>query len=113
MLVEPFNQVINKQLVLQFDLMFVGYCILIIIIIGLIAGIYPAIILSGFRPVEILKGRLKLGNKSGLFRKSLITGQFVTSIAMIVCTIVIGGQMDYLQKKDLGYQKEQVVIVPY
>ena len=112
MLVKPFNQIINKQLVLQVDLMFIGYCILIIIIIGLIAGIYPAIILSGFRPVEILKGKLKLGNKSGLFRKSLITGQFVTSIAMIVCTIVIGGQMDYLQNKDLGYQKEHVVIVP-
>ena len=112
MLVKPFNQIINKQLVLQFDLLFIGYCILIIIIIGLIAGIYPAIILSGFRPVEILKGKLKLGNKSGLFRKSLITGQFVTSIAMIVCTIVIGGQMDYLQNKDLGYQKGHVVIVP-
>jgi len=111
-LVKPFNQIINRQLVLQFDLMFIGYCVLIIIIIGLIAGIYPAIILSGFRPVEILKGRLKLGNKSGLFRKSLITGQFVTSIAMLVCTIVIGGQMDYLQNKDLGYQKEQVVVVP-
>ena len=110
--VNPFNQIINRQLALQFDLVFLGYCFLIIILIGLIAGIYPAIILSGFRPVEILKGKLKLGNKSGLFRKSLITGQFVTSIAMIVCTIVIGGQLDYLRNKDLGYQKEQVVIVP-
>ena len=111
-LVSPFNQIINRQLALQFDLVFLGYCLLIIILIGLIAGIYPAIILSGFRPVEILKGKLKLGNKSGLFRKSVITGQFVTSIAMIVCTIVIGGQLDYLRNKDLGYQKEQVVIVP-
>jgi putative ABC transport system permease protein len=112
LLVKPFNQIINRQLSLQFDLVFISYCILIIIIIGLIAGIYPAIILSGFRPVEILKGRLKLGNKTGLLRKSLITGQFVTSIAMIVCTIVIGGQMDYLRNKDLGYKKEQVVIIP-
>jgi len=111
-LVNPFNQIINRQLSLQFDLVFIGYCILIIIIIGLIAGIYPAIILSGFRPVEILKGKLKLGNKTGLLRKSLITGQFVTSIAMIVCTIVISGQLDYLQNKDLGYKKEQVVIIP-
>jgi putative ABC transport system permease protein len=112
LLVQPFNQIINRQLGLQFDLLFMGYCILIIIIIGLIAGIYPAIILSGFKPVEILKGKLNLGNKTGLLRKSLITGQFVTSIAMIVCTIVIGGQLDYLQNKDLGYEKEQVVIVP-
>ena len=112
LLVKPFNQIINRQLVLHFDLVFIGYCFLVIILIGLIAGIYPAIVLSGFRPVEILKGKLKLGNKTGLFRKSLITGQFVTSIAMIVCTIVIGGQLDYLRNKDLGYQKDQVVIVP-
>jgi putative ABC transport system permease protein len=110
--VKPFNQIINRQLTLQLDLVFIGYCFLIMVVIALIAGIYPAIILSGFRPVEILKGKLKLGNKSGLFRKSLITGQFITSIGMIICTIVIGGQLDYLRNKDLGYQKEEVVIVP-
>jgi len=112
LLAKPFNQIINRQLSVQFDLVFIGYCILIIMLIGLIAGIYPAIILSGFKPVEILKGKLKLGNKTGLLRKSLITGQFITSIAMIVCTIVIGSQLDYLQNKDLGYQKEQVVVIP-
>ena len=111
-LVKPFNQVINRQLSFQFDLVFIGYCLAIILVISLIAGIYPAIILSGFRPVEILKGKLKLGNKTGLLRKGLITGQFVTSIAMIVCTIVIGGQLNYLRNKDLGYQKEQVVVIP-
>ena len=112
LLVKPFNQIINRQLSLDLDLVFTGYCILIIAIIGLTAGIYPAVILSGFKPVEILKGKLKLGNKTGFLRKSLITGQFVTSIAMIVCTIVIGGQLEYLRNKNLGYQKEQVVIIP-
>ncbi|HET6769575.1 MAG TPA: ABC transporter permease [Chitinophagaceae bacterium] len=111
-LAQPFNQIVNRQLSVQFDFTFIGYCALIIVIIGLIAGIYPAIILSGFKPIEVLKGKLKLGNKTGFLRKSLITGQFVASIAMIVCTIVIGGQLDYLQNKDLGYRKEQVVIVP-
>ena len=112
LLVNPFNQLTSRQFSLQFDLVFIAYCFLIIIVIGLIAGIYPAIILSGFRPVEILKGKLKLGNNTGLLRKSLIAGQFVTSIGMIICTIVISGQLDYLQNKDLGYQKEQVVVVP-
>ena len=111
-LVKPFNQIIDRHLELRFDLSFIGYCLVIILLIGLIAGIYPAIILSGFKPIEILKGKLKLGNKTGFFRKGLITGQFVTSIAMIICTIVIGGQLDYLRNKDLGYKKEQVVIVP-
>jgi putative ABC transport system permease protein len=112
LLVKPFNQVLNRQLSFQIDFGFIYYCILIVIMIGLIAGIYPAIILSGFRPVEILKGKLKLGNKTGLLRKSLIAGQFVTSIGMIICTIVISGQLDYLRNKDLGYQKDQVVVVP-
>jgi len=112
LLVKPYNQIINRQLEIHFDLVFISYSTLIILLIGLVAGIYPAIVLSGFRPAEILKGKLKLGNKASLFRKSLITGQFITSIAMIICTIVIGGQLDYLRNKDLGYQKEQVVIVP-
>ena len=112
MLVKPFNQIVNRQLSLHFDAIFIGYCLLIILVIGLLAGLYPAIILSGFKPVEILKGKLKVGTSAGLFRKALITGQFVTSIAMIVCTFVIGNQLHYLQNKDLGYHKEQVVIIP-
>jgi putative ABC transport system permease protein len=111
LLVKPFNQLINRQLVLQFDLLFFGFCLLTIAIIGLIAGIYPALVLSGFRPVEVLKGKLKSSSNIGWLRKGLITGQFITSIGMIVCTIVIGEQLKYMQTKDLGYSKEQVVIV--
>jgi putative ABC transport system permease protein len=112
LLVNPFNQIVNRQLSLHVDAIFIGYCLLIILVIGLLAGIYPAVILSGFKPVETLKGKLRIGNRAGFFRKALITGQFVTSIAMIVCTVVIGNQLHYLQNKDLGYQKEQVVIIP-
>jgi putative ABC transport system permease protein len=78
----------------------------------LIAGIYPAIILSGFSPIEVLKGKLKTKDSAGFLRKGLIVGQFVASIVMIICTILISKQMNYLQHKDLGYKKDQVIIIP-
>ncbi len=111
LLINPFNQVINRELTIPFDFTFITFCISLVIIIALIAGIYPAIILSGFKPVEVLKGKLSLKTNSGWLRQGLVVGQFTASIAMIVCTIVIGQQMNYFKNKDLGYNKEQVVVV--
>ncbi|MEP6927043.1 MAG: ABC transporter permease [Ginsengibacter sp.] len=111
-LLKPFNQLINKNLSFHFDLLFILFCILLMGVIALIAGVYPAIILSGFNPVEVLKGKLNLKNNAGLFRKGLIVGQFVASIVMIICTMIISEQMNYLHNKNLGYNKDQVIIVP-
>ena len=111
-LIKPFNQLIQRQLSLEFDTGFVLFCIALIAIIALIAGIYPALILSRFNPVEVLKGKLKMKSNTGWLRQSLIVGQFVASIAMIICTIVISQQMNYIRTKDLGYTKDQVVVVP-
>jgi len=111
-LIKPFNQLIQRQLSLEFDTGFVLFCIALIAIIALIAGIYPALILSRFNPVEVLKGKLKMKSNTGWLRQSLIVGQFVASIAMIICTIVISQQMTYIRTKDLGYTKDQVVVVP-
>src|SRR4029078_587352 len=111
-LIKPFNQIVNRHLVFHFDPLFIAFFIALIVVIALIAGIYPAIILSGFNPIEVLKGKWRTKDGAGLFRKGLIVGQFVTSIVMIICTIVIGKQMNYLQHKDLGYRKDQLIIVP-
>lgn len=74
----------------------------------LMAGIYPAITLSSFRPLEAMKGRLSGIGSKGNFRKVLVVVQFSFSIMLITSTIIIGQQLKYIREKDLGYDKENV-----
>ena len=111
LLLKPFNQLAGRQLALPFDSFSSIFCLCLLIVIGLIAGIYPAIVLSSFKPIQVLKGRLKAGNL-GLFRKGLVVGQFVASIIMVIATIAIQKQLDFIRNKDLGYNKEHIIIIP-
>jgi putative ABC transport system permease protein len=108
---KPFNLLANRELSLSLDGFTFLFCSLLAVIIALLAGIYPAFVLSNFKPIQVLKGRFKV-DSIGFFRKALIVGQFIASIIMIIGTISVGEQLNYLRTKDLGFNKEHVVIVP-
>lgn len=83
----------------------------VIVTVGLLAGSYPALLLSSFRPIESLKGKLRTGKQGAFFRKVLVVFQFGISVLLIICVAIVMKQMHYVQNTDMGFSKEQSMIV--
>jgi len=109
-----FNDFTGK--VISINTLFGGYNIFLVILLGLaigfLSGIYPAFFLSAFSPVSVLKSSLRSGAKSGLPRKILVVLQFTISITLIIGTIIIREQLNFMQNADLGFDKDNIIIVP-
>jgi putative ABC transport system permease protein len=109
----PFNTISGKSL--SFNIFqepwILGLIFGIIVLVTLLAGSYPAFYLTRFKPVDVLKGTLHSGSRGSVFRSSLVVFQFIISIGLIVCTILVFKQMHYIRNKDVGFGKENVVIL--
>jgi putative ABC transport system permease protein len=82
------------------------------IAVGLISGLYPAVYLSSFQPTKVLKGSAQIGNKKSNFRNILVVGQFVSAIFLIIATIFVFRQFNYMRDKDPGFSRDQVLTIP-
>ncbi|WP_460983264.1 ABC transporter permease [Spirosoma fluminis] len=109
LLLPTFNQVTGKQLGLSLEPTAVASIVGITLLTGLLAGSYPALYLSGFKPVQVLKGTITPSTGEAWARQGLVVFQFTISIILIVAVLVVRQQLDYIQHKDLGYTKENVI----
>jgi len=114
LLLPVFETVAGKTLIIPFNqkLMLSGMFILLALLTGLLAGSYPAFYLSSFKPIKVLKGKFTNSLAAISLRKGLVVFQFVISILLIIASVVIADQMNFLRLKDLGFVKDQQVIIP-
>jgi putative ABC transport system permease protein len=109
-----FNVLTDKTLKINslFDPVTILLILLITLSVGLVSGSYPAFFLSSFSPVDVLKSNVNPRQGKGMLRKILVVFQFTVSGILIICTMIISGQQRFIRKKDLGLNKENVMIIP-
>ncbi len=113
-LTPTYNQLLNKELnpLELLDLTSIFGLLFLILLVGVASGIHPAFYMSSFQPVKTLKGVFDSARGKKKFRNALVIFQFVISITLIICTLLIRNQLHYIKKAELGYNKENMVIIP-
>ena len=108
-----FNQLAGKQMSVAtlFSTWLFPVMLALVLLVGVVAGSYPAFYLSSFQPIEVLKGKIAKGFKSSLLRSSLVVFQFSISIILIIGTIVIYNQLNYIRSRKIGYNRDQVLVL--
>jgi ABC-type antimicrobial peptide transport system permease subunit len=110
LLLPEFNNITGKHLTLQLNGRVVASVLAITIVTGLLSGSYPALYLSGFEPITVLKGKLQTAAGEVWARKGLVVFQFTISVILIVSVIMVYRQIEYIQSKNLGYNKDNIII---
>lgn len=112
--IQLFNNLTGKSFtqVMIFEPGFLLIALGVMAAIALLSGLYPALVITGFKPVNILKGNFRTSGRGVWLRKSLVVFQFTVSIVLVIGTIVIMKQVGYIQNKKLGYDKDNVVMLP-
>ncbi|MDA3954138.1 MAG: ABC transporter permease [Bacteroidales bacterium] len=111
LLIPGYNNFTGKIITPSFlvELKILGFILGVAFVVGLIAGVYPAFVLSSFKPLKVLKGALKSGTKSGTARKVLVVIQFTISISLIIGSLVVFSQLKFLRNADLGFKKDHII----
>ena len=107
-----FNDLSGKKLSIVYNIQPMILLIGLGLLVGILAGIYPAFFLSSFKPIAVLKGRMSASTKSIGLRSGLVVFQFFISVSLIIGTIIVFQQMNYIRNKKLGYNKEQLLVLP-
>jgi putative ABC transport system permease protein len=113
LLLPAFNMLAAKAIPVSalFTAEMIGVVVAITVLVGLLAGSYPAFYLTAFRPADVMKGRIRTGAKSGKLRGALVVAQFAISIILIVCTLVVYQQLRFTQNVNLGFNRHNALVV--
>jgi putative ABC transport system permease protein len=108
-----FNQLLGKnyQLLALIDFSIIAGIVILVLTVSLLAGYYPAIVMSALRPSEVLKGKMQSSMRGVHLRRTLVVFQFVISATLVVGTLVVLDQLNYMQKQELGFNKDEIMVI--